>query len=468
MRAILVRALHPPVRDRAFWFVQLMVVFWAVIHITIDLRSGTALAAFPAGVPIDLLLIPVGYAALHYGLSGSAATAMWSVLLWIPDLVLPDNEGHSHQDLVQLTVVMVVALFVGLEIERAHLERARAEAAEADRRAAELHYRQLFTTNASPIALVDARGVVAEINPAAYTLWGDVVRSRIDVLLGVSHHDIIDGHTPRTVTLAVRGGDERTYRLSVSRLEAVGDGLSHQIVLEDITEERRSESEARAWAVRVLKAQEDERRRIAREIHDDPLQRLLQLARRVEFPDVERTDQRDHPSALVREELLDIVGLLRDVTRGLHPAGLDQHGLVAAVRGLLIDIEIEHGLASDFTLDGEVTRGAPDAEVGIFRIVQEAVRNAVHHSKASHLQVDLAFDDADVALRITDNGCGFNWRDVEALEGTHLGIMSMRERATLLGGHCTIRSAPECGTIVEARVPLQPVARDSAHVARVN
>jgi signal transduction histidine kinase len=455
IREILVRVFHPPVRERAFWAVQAMVVFWAFVHIEADLHSFEN-GILPTGAPLDLLLVPVGYAALRYGLSGGAATAVWAALLWLPDLVLSDNRGHPYQDLIQLAVVIAIALFVGFEIERAHLERARAEAAEADRRAAEVHYHQLFDTNTSPILLVDPVGVVAEANPAAVALWGIAVGSSTEDLLGMGSEDLVEGRSSETVRLELESGEERDYRLSVSHLGTGGDGSLRQVVLEDVTEEYLAGSEARAWAGEVLRAQEDERRRIAREIHDDPLQRLLQLARRMEAlgSPASSAEEAERLGA-AREELLDVVAHLRDVARGLRPAGLDQLGLVAAVRGLLADIENEEGLTTEFAVTGEVARGTPETEVGVFRIVQEAVRNVVRHAGANRLSVELAYDKGVVRMIVTDDGRGFDHAGAaRPVAGSHLGILGMRERASLLDGHCDVLSAPGHGTVVEATVPL--------------
>jgi signal transduction histidine kinase len=456
IREILVRALHPPIRERAFWAVQSMVVFWAIIHIEVDVHNSLRGSILPYGVPIDLLLIPVGYAALRYGLSGSAATTLWAILLWMPDLFLPHDSGHFPQDMVQLTVVFVVALFVGLEIERAHLERARAEVAEVERRVAETHYHRLFDANTSPIVLIDPNGSVREANPAALHLWSHAIGCSITDLVALPNLDLVEGRAMHFTTNALVADEERNYRLSTSNFELGADGPVRQVVLEDITEEFRSEREARAWAIEVLQAQEDERRRIAREIHDDPLQRLLQLARRLELlgsPDDEATD--DERFHTVRAELLDVVGHLRKVTRGLHPAGLDQHGIVAALRGLLVDVEVDEGLVTDFVVTGEVTYGSPEAEVGLFRIVQEAVRNVVRHANATNLVVSINYNVDAATINITDDGVGFDVNTDGLITGNHLGILSMRERANLLDGHCEVRSSPGSGTTVIATIPLQ-------------
>ena len=465
-RDILVRALHPPLRDPAFWVVQAMVVIWAIVHVEADLNSfGNGI--LPTGAPIDPLLIPVGFAALRYGLSGAVATAVWAGLLWLPDLLLSDQRGHPDQDIVQIAVVLAVALFVGLEIERAHLEQARAEAAEAERRAAELHYHELFDTNASPILLVNPDGIVAEANTAAVALWSGVIGSTTERLLGKRGEDLGEGRSPETVRLHTKIGEERDYRLSVSRLGAGANGSLRQLVLEDVTEEYLAGSRARAWAGEVLRAQEEERRRIAREIHDDPLQRLIQLARRMEAlgSPTYSADGSDRLSA-ARDELLDVVGHLRDVTRALHPAGLDQLGLVAAVRGLLADVEVEEDVTTELVVTGEVVRGAPEPEVGVFRIAQEAVRNVVRHAGANRVRVELAYKGGVVRMTVADDGRGFDQAGTRPRAGSHLGILGMRERASLLDGRCEVLSTPGEGTLVAATVPLHrtPLTSDAAGV----
>ena len=454
IRDILVRALHPPLRDPAFWAVQAMVVIWAIVHIEADLHNFEN-GILPTGAPIDPLLIPVGYAALRYGLSGAAATAIWAGLLWLPDLLLSGHQGHPDQDLVQITVVIAVALFVGLEIERAHLEQARAEAAEAERRATEIHYHQLFETNASPILLVNSDGVVAEANAAAVALWGGVVGSTSERLLGKRGEELGEGRSPETLRLHTQIGEERDYRLTVSRLGAGPNGSLRQLVLEDVTEEYLAGSQARAWAGEVLRAQEEERRRIAREIHDDPLQRLLQLARRMEALGSPGSADGSDRLGAARDELLDVIGNLRDVTRTLHPAGLDQLGLVAAVRGLLADVEVEEGVTTELAVTGEVSRGTPEAEVGVFRIAQEAVRNVVRHAGANRLRVELAYAEGVVRMTVADDGRGFDQAGTRPGAGSHLGILGMRERASLLDGRCEVLSTPGEGTVVAATVPLQ-------------
>ncbi len=380
LRTVVSRVAHPPLGEASFWVVQAMVVVMAGIHLFVDLQSSTSEGSFPTGVPVDLLLIPVGYAALRYGLSGSAATALWAVLLWLPDLALPDGRGHPEDDLVELALVVGFAVFAGIYVEREHLERARAAALEEEQRAAE-----------------------------------------------------------------------------------------------------------RRFAADLVHAQEEERRRIARELHDDPLQRLIQLARHLEDAGAEvggssalagepdaRAGEPDaragapnarsgEPNA--RDELLDIVRSLRDLTRSLRPAGIDELGFVAALRGLLEDVEAAEGLHFVLDVTGEVVRLAPDAELSLLRIAQEAVSNAVRHAGASRLSVAVDFGGDSLSLTMADDGCGFDAGAQSRPEAGHFGLLHMRERARLMGGSLDVRSSRGGGTVVAATVPLTGAHEVRAHEA---
>ena len=120
------RVLQPPLRDPRFWLVQVVVIGLAAAHLIVDIISSPESSAFPSGLPVGLLLVPVGYAALRYGLSGSVATAVWATVLWLPDLLLPNDRGHSYDDLTELALVIAVAVFVGYHIDGERSERYRA------------------------------------------------------------------------------------------------------------------------------------------------------------------------------------------------------------------------------------------------------------------------------------------------------------------------------------------------------
>jgi signal transduction histidine kinase len=345
-RDVLSRALHPPLRDPAFWAVQAAVATLAGLHFYLDSSDRLESTVLPTGMPVTLLLIPVLYASLRDGLAGSAATALLATLLWLPDLVLPDARGHPAGDAIDLLIVDGAAVFAGVHVERGRIQRRRAEAAERERRDADMRYRDLFVA-------------------------------------------------------------------------------------------------VRAYAARLVDAHEEERQRIARDIHDDPLQRLVDVARRMDA---------SQPPA-TRAALLDVVNRLRDITRGLRPPGLDQLGLPAAVRGMLADVEDGGAVAMHLDVQGSPRRLADNVELAAFRIVQEATRNVLHHAHAHDVRVTLGYTRDGLQVSVSDDGCGFDAGAVLAQPGAHLGLLGMRERAAALGGSLTVSSQPAQGTQVRAELP---------------
>jgi PAS domain S-box-containing protein len=463
-RSVLREAFHPPLRDASFWALQVAVVTLAGFHFYLDSSGILESTTFPTGSPVGLLLLPVLYSALRYGLAGSAATAIWATLLWFPDLLLP--HGHLANDLTDLAVVDVVAIFVGERIERTRIQQRRAEAAERERRETELRYRELFQTNFFPIVIVDENGVITEANPAAAVAFGDRVTGRTtETALGMSRESLGRQTDASIQSVDTGDGTIRTYRLRVARLRPGGeDGRDvQQLVFQDLTEEYRERAATRSFAARLMAAQEEERRHIAHEIHDDPLQRLIHLARRMDSLVIAGGPGPASVALLeTRVELLEIIGRLRDVARGLRPPGLDQLGLVAAVRGLLADVEDSHALRVDFEVTGTPVPLAADAELGAFRIIQEAVSNVIRHASAHVARVDLQYDEVSLRIRVVDDGIGFATRPGAAPGVVQLGLEGMRERASLLGGELVVSSDLGKGTSIDARLPAPPPAMSVA------
>jgi signal transduction histidine kinase len=435
--AVARRAVHPPVREVRFWFIQAMVLLIAGAHLFVDLHVSADSGVWPAGLPVALLIIPVGYAALRYGLTGSAATGTWATLAWLPDLLLPGDQGHAGADIVNLVLVDVVAFFFGQHIEAERLARAR--------------YRQLFETNRSPILVLDAEGRVTDVNPAARArLSGDVVGRRGAELF--EGNAAIDELAGRVLSLP----DGREYRLDLVPLPTVAASPSTQVVLEDVTEELNEGRRATRYAELVVQAEEDQRSRLSRELHDEPLQLFLHLARRLE----NLGETPGLPSAVAghlgeaRNQALDAAARLRTLARDLRPPALDELGLAAALSSLLKDVEDENDIDAELVVTGREARLNPEVELGAFRIVQEAVSNTLRHAEASKLLVTVEFLTDEIALGVSDDGRGFVPGGLSEQGSERLGLLGMHERTRLLGGHLEVRSAPGQGTVVQAAIPL--------------
>jgi len=236
----------------------------------------------------------------------------------------------------------------------------------------------------------------------------------------------------------------------------------------DVTEHKRAEQVLSELSGRLLRAQEEERARIARELHDDVSQRMALL--QIHLTQFEQSTP--ELSSTARQELKQILDLaaecsseLHDISHQLHPSRLDTLGLVAAVRSLCREFSAQHNFEVQF-LDENVPRRIPkDVSLCVFRIVQEALRNVVKHSGAGEAKVELAQRGDQLELRVSDAGSGF---DPSLARGEGLGLMSMRERLGPVRGSLAIDSEVSHGTSIQVRIPLPgPPEGESVDVKRL-
>ena len=464
-RSILDRILHPPISDGPFWIIQAGVLVIVALHYFVDIHPSLINQSLPTGIPVAILVIPIGYAALRYGLAGSAATTLWAFVLWLPDLMLPNDEGHAGDDLINFAIIVMVAIIFGRRIETERLTQRRIDEATARTLAVEAGYRRLFESNRSPIVVLDDRGVVGDANPAAVALLGAAVIGR--AITAVLNDDADVGSlSGRVLTLS----DGRDYRLDIVSLPLDATARRRQVTFEDVTEERHEERRARQFAQQVVQVEEDQRRRLARELHDEPLQLFLHLARRLEtlgnaggVPPSVATGL-----AETRNQALDAATRLRTLARDLRPPALDQLGLVAALSSLVADIDDEGAATTHLAVRGTPIRLSPDVELVAFRIVPESMRNAQRHASARHLRVSVEFGDEALHLSVVDDGSGFDQQRAlrSDKEAPSLGIVGMRERARLLGGSLTVQSTLGVGTVVEAIIPFDAPSRTATVGAR--
>jgi two-component system sensor histidine kinase UhpB len=210
----------------------------------------------------------------------------------------------------------------------------------------------------------------------------------------------------------------------------------------------RLEHERRDSAARVLTAQEAERLRIARELHDEIGQTLTAVALRAEHR-AQRSGE-EHPefaelAATVQQSLADV----RRVSLELRPPALDELGLVNGLISLCARVEQESGMHVRRELEGPRLDLSPDVELAVYRIAQEALTNAMRHSEASEVDVSLARSDDELVLSVRDNGRGF---PEDMSDGG--GLTGMRERAMLVNASLELDSSPGAGVTVMLRLPL--------------
>jgi signal transduction histidine kinase len=203
-------------------------------------------------------------------------------------------------------------------------------------------------------------------------------------------------------------------------------------------------------------AQEQERARISRELHDDIAQRIALLS--AELGAIRHLlanatqDVQEHVARVASETAS--IGLdLQRIARGLHPAGLQRLGLGASIRRYCAQRARAHRITIDAELCEVPAALDREAALGLYRIAQEALNNVVTHSRASHAIVTLTTVRSELVLRIVDRGVGFDLQTIHAKET--LGLISMRERARLVHARLQVSSTPGGGTSIEARLPLR-------------
>jgi PAS domain S-box-containing protein len=233
-------------------------------------------------------------------------------------------------------------------------------------------------------------------------------------------------------------------------------------IVRDVTEWKRSLALNRDLAGRLIASQEVERTRIARDIHDGVCQDVAAVS--VDLSHLRRTGG-DIQNPAAQETLLaverrtaKVAESLRLLSHGLHPSVLQHIGLVPALQAQCAEVERQHAVQVTFFAEGDIEPASPMIALSLFRIAQEALRNAATHGHARNATVSLVRSYDTLTLAIADDGEGFD--PVAARQQDGLGLVSIVERARLMRGFATIQSEPGGGTIVDVRVPL---AGDRGH-----
>lgn len=260
-----------------------------------------------------------------------------------------------------------------------------------------------------------------------------------------------------TVLYALRkNGSEFPIDASISQLNTP-EGKLYTVILRDVTERVRAREELAAFAAESAGVREQEKSRIARELHDELAQSLTAL--KMDTIWLRNHVAESDPAA--QEKIAQMLAVLdsavastRRIAADLRPLVLDDLGLVAAIEWVAQNFTQRTGVPCELLVDESLELEEPYA-TGVFRIVQESLQNVAKHASASRVVVELRPRDGALLLRVQDNGSGF--RPSDPRKPQSLGLVGLRERAHLLRGEVRVDSSPGAGTRVEARIPLGKV-----------
>lgn len=454
--------------NRHFWATQLLVLLLAGAHAAVE---GTHLIPHEGVfyfVPEVMFLVPVIHAGLAFGMHGAVATALWSTALAVPNAVIWHRGVELGGVIFQLIILNVVAYFIGLKVDQENRARRQAEVAQAALQASGERYRTLFESSAEGVLVLDAAGTVLEANLAAHRLFdhplGGLKRRPLADLVGqegaarLLGRALAAGPEPVGQELVLRrpDGTEVPLDAQCTPFTTAEGETALQVSLRDVTLHRHRQQELRSYAASIVEALEEERLRIAQELHDETVQGLILLCRRLDAAEegLGRSGSEAHRGIeSARRSAEDLVEGLRKITRNLRPPALDNLGVIAAIRRLLEDLGGRTGIAWDLQVEGAARRLPPDIELGLFRIAQEAVHNVEKHARAAAVQVTVAFPPGSVRFIVRDNGEGFSLDRQADNPADRLGLVGMRERAIHLGGTLVVNSTPGGGTTLWATIP---------------
>jgi len=411
--------------------------------------------------------------------SGTQTLADWRQLRrWhIPESALPSGSVILYleptfweRDQKYIIAALILIVTQALLIAGLLWQRARKRKAEAVLRESEKRFRVMTDTTPSLVWMCDAKGRITYLNERRLAFTGpDPNAGYGDTWSAYIHPDDVK-NVLDTVAQALRAREPFSKEYRLRRSDGVyrwmfdlasprenGDGSFAGFIGSaiDVTDQKLAQQALEKVSGQLIEAQEKERSRIARELHDDICQRLALLSM-----ELEQADRASYQSPLevktnldeIRIHCSEIAGDVQSLSHQLHSSKLEYLGAAAAIRGFCHEFSKQHEVSIDFT-ENDVPRHLPkDISLCLFRVTQEALHNAVKYSGVSEFAVELTTTAGEIQLMVRDEGKGFDVEEAKKTRG--LGLVSMQERVHLVHGNLGVESEPGAGTSVLVVVPL--------------
>ncbi len=451
-------------RDRCFWLWLLTLALAAALHFgggnpVRDLLLQVSPRLTPCLVERLLFLLPVALAAgLLSARAGALAIALSALAMLARAAATSCQPADTLPEIAGVLALAVLGAWMLSHLRAERQAREEAQRVGLERlRASEVRYRGLFENASDAIWVQDDQGRVVDANAACAQLTG-YAQSDLIGQPGERFLPMPVGAGRRELVLRRKDGRQVFVELVAAPLAGDGRASGWQCMARDITERRRREEATRLFARQVVQAQEEERRRIARELHDSTVQALAALSNHLEAL---MLDQESLPPA-VNQRVHKMQGLAsaaseeaRRFCHDLRPPALDDLGLLPCLEELAADFRREQGLTVAVQARGLVRRLAPEVELALYRIVQESLTNVLRHARATEAIVYLRFAPDAVRVEVRDDGQGCELPEhlSDLTARGCLGLAGIYERAHLLGGAAEVRSAPGRGTVVSVEVP---------------
>jgi len=479
------RGQTPRLRNPHLWIIIVLFVVLTISHFTQLLSQIPFLGeiSMPAALELSrhslerlLYLLLVLYAGWTLGIIGGAALWLSSAVAMLlrTFLISPNFRDAALESFASL-IISALAIALMEAYHQNKQRQGRLEEAMKNLELSQQNYEELFANASDAIWIHDIEGNIILANKACEKLTGYSVSE-------LTSKNVREFLTPEALPLArqvrdrlLRGeamehryeqrsikkdGSEAIIQLATRLIVSDGKPKAFQNMARDITGERRLQDNVQFYLRQVLQAQEEERKRLARELHDDASQRILLLTHGVD--NLTSKAERYLPQEL-RNELEKLYELsqqtyqsIKHYAQALRPGILDDLGLVAAIKWLAEEIHNFSGIEIQVKTDA-VPPLPPETQLVLFRIVQEALNNVHRHSEASQASITVECQEAEVRVTISDNGKGFELpRQLSDFAGRgKLGLTGIAERAQLIGGELEVNSQIGKGTKIIVKAPTK-------------
>ena len=463
-----------------FWLILVLLVLITLPYYEEALEHPAFLTQLTANLGLTrhafervLYLAPIVWAGFLFGWRGAFITSLVAIALMLPRAIfisLYPTDAIFETGAVFIIGNVLAISFDSLRKERKY--RTQLEVAHQELQASEQRFRELFENAHDAIWLHDLDGNFITANKAAEKLSGysmeelckmNVKSFLSDESLNLARHirsKLLQNEPveqPYEQRLIKKDGSEAVVQLATSLVFDRSEPAAFQHIARDITEQKRMQENLRFYLQQVTKAQEEERKRISHELHDETVQALVVLSRQLDTltsGDKGLPEDSRHRLEEIWKQTDDIIREVRRLSQDLRPAALDRLGLLPALEWLASEVTEYSGIVTKVNILGKQRRLPEEVELVLFRITQEALRNVWRHSQASKAEIKVEFEQSKTRITVSDNGEGFNLPDKigDLARDGKLGLAGMQERAQLVGGTLMVQSRPGGGTSISVTV----------------
>lgn len=468
------------IRKPGFWFIVALLVVITLPHYGESLQHPAFLTSLISDLGLNrhaferiLYLAPIAWAGFMFGWKGSAIVSLVALVCMLPRAIFISQ--YPADALFESSAVFVVGNVLSVSFSALRKEREyriQLELAHQELRASEERYRELFDNAHDSILLHDLDGNIITANKACAAITGYSLEELHDVKSGkLFAEDSLDNinklEDPQIkgeasgylseAKMVRKDGAELIVQLSTTPVYSEGRIIGFQHIARDITEQKQLQDNFHFYLHQATRAQEEERKRISHELHDETIQALVVLSRQLDTLSSSGKELSEENRLRVEKlcQLTDnILRGIRRLSQDLRPAALDRLGLLPALEWLASGVKEYSGITTKVTVVGKEHRLPEEVELMLFRITQEALRNVWRHSGATSAEIKVEFEESRTKVTVIDNGKGFELPEKmgDLARYGKLGLAGMQERAQLVGGTLSVKSEPGKGTEVTMEI----------------